>query len=432
MNGKIQREVRIVKKQVLNFGITATHDLITPLDNFADPRSISDFDAFAIDVAALSGGVTQDAFIRRRNEIRDLLTLKGGLVVSLLRHNIPLGFPGMVTDIYGLFDLVALGAMNLIRASVRAGTGVQIKVVASMIGPSAGYFRVLKGALRFASYLATDDASIVNSNGAVFAVDSVAHPIAVEFLVGAGRLCFLPVPQAVDGKRVGAAIMQIVETHFGGLSDVEAPAWAVDVMIPGSNAHDGRIAQLERERAQIETEIAALKEKRDDLNNFRVLLYGYGKSLLEPVVRSAFRVLGFLVPEPEEYAGEWDVELRQGQSPVTAIAEIEGSVGVIDVDKYRQLLDYVEQEALDGREHKGILVGNGFRLTAPEELQRQSQFSDHALRGAKRNGFGLLATSELFKAVCAVLEAADNEALKIRVRESILSAVGVWTFAREA
>jgi hypothetical protein len=110
---------------------------------------------------------------------------------------------------------------------------------------------------------------------------------------------------------VGAAIMQIVETHFGGLSNVEAPAWAVDVMIPGSNAHDGRIAQLEQELTQIETEIAALKEKRDDLNNFRVLLYGYGKSLLEPVVRSAFRVLGFLVPEPEEYAGEWDVELAR-------------------------------------------------------------------------------------------------------------------------
>jgi hypothetical protein len=108
---------------------------------------------------------------------------------------------------------------------------------------------------------------------------------------------------------------------------------------------------------------------------------------------------------------------REGQSPVTAIAEIEGSVGVIDVDKYRQLLDYVEQEALDGRDHKGILVGNGFRLTTPEELERQSQFSDHALRGAKRNDFCLLATNELFKAVCAVLEAADNEALKIRVRE---------------
>jgi hypothetical protein len=150
-----------VKKQVLNFGITATHDLITPLDNFADPRSISDFDAFAIDVAALYGRANADSFNRRRNEIRDLLTLKGGLVVSQLRHNIPLGFgvPGIITDSYGLFDLVAQRAMNLIRSSIRTGTGKQIRVVASTTGPSAGYFRVLKGALQFASYFEVQQAT---------------------------------------------------------------------------------------------------------------------------------------------------------------------------------------------------------------------------------------------------------------------------------
>jgi len=65
-------------------------------------------------------------------------------------------------------------------------------------------------------------------------------------------------------------------------------------------------------------------------------------------------------------------------------------------------------------------------------VERQSQFSDHALRGAKKNGFCLLPATELFKAACAVLESPEDEGLKIRVRDSILSTVGVWTFAREA
>jgi hypothetical protein len=114
----------------------------------------------------------------------------------------------------------------------------------------------------------------------------------------------------------------------------------------------------------------------------------------------------------------------------SALGEVEGLEGVIDVDKYRQLLDYIEAEALEGRDHEGILVGNGFTLTPPEAPQRQQQFSEHAKCGANRNGFCLLPTSELFKAVCAVLDAPSDEALKIAVRDSLMTTVGVWGFTR--
>jgi hypothetical protein len=83
------------------------------------------------------------------------------------------------------------------------------------------------------------------------------------------------------------------------------------------------------------------------------------------------------------------------------------------------------------RDHKGILVGNGYRLTAPDAAERQKQFSEHAIRGAMKNDFCLVPTTELFKAVCAALESPEDEGLKIEIRESILSAVGIWTFARE-
>jgi hypothetical protein len=115
----------------------------------------------------------------------------------------------------------------------------------------------------------------------------------------------------------------------------------------------------------------------------------------------------------------------------TALGEVEGSEGVIDVDKYRQLLDYVETEAQEGRDHKGILIGNGFRLLAPDAPERHNQFSEHAQRGAVRNRFCLVPTTELFKAICAVLESPRDQALRTTIRQSLLATTGPWSFVRE-
>jgi len=54
---------------------------------------------------------------------------------------------------------------------------------------------------------------------------------------------------------------------------------------------------------------------------------------------------------------------------------MEGSIGQINVGKYRQLLDYIEDEAAEsGITVKGILVGNGFRLEPPSN--RGDQFTE--------------------------------------------------------
>ena len=140
--------------------------------------------------------------------------------------------------------------------------------------------------------------------------------------------------------------------------------------------------------------------------------------------------MGFAVLEPDHYEGKWDVDLTEHGSGRNAIGEVEGSEGAVNVGKYRQLLDYVQAEVLEDRVRKGILIGNGHRLTELTAPERQKQFTDQVLRGAKQNQFCLLATSELFKAVCAVLESPLDESLKVQIRNSLLTDVGVWTFAR--
>ena len=182
----------------------------------------------------------------------------------------------------------------------------------------------------------------------------------------------------------------MIKAHFDKTTEVEAPDWTSRVTVPQANVHDHQVTELTKQKEKLEAQIDALKSESEELLKYVWLLFGYGKAALEPIVRSAFRLIGFIVPEPEEYEGEWDVELRETESTRTALGEVEGSEGVIDVDKYRQLLDYIEAEALEGRDHKGILIGNGFRLLALEAPERQNQFSDHAQRGAARNDFCLV------------------------------------------
>jgi hypothetical protein len=91
-------------------------------------------------------------------------------------------------------------------------------------------------------------------------------------------------------------------------------------------------------------------------------------------------------------------------------------------------LDYVESEENEGRSRKGILVGNGYRLTSLNEAERGDQFTPMAVTRAARYGYCLLPTTELFAAVCAVLKSPQDEGLKKLIRGSILSTEGPWKF----
>ena len=421
-----------MKLRVSNYGLPATHPSILNLADFNDPVSISDYDAFIFDPATFRGQTVSGAsFYRRRQEIGDVVNRKGGIVVCVLQPNeiVVIG-SGTNTAWYEILGLVKPDVRQLLNSYLRAGEGSQITASPNAQGAAREYFRILKGKLRFAAYLDGPMSEITKANGTVFAISSVGLPVAIEFREGPGRICFVPLPYDVTGERLGSAIARIIDTHFGEPSELDAPSWVSQVIVPGADIHDGKITELKTRAEQITAEMLDLEERRFALLNYRILLFGYGRSVLEPVVRSALRLLGFEVPEPETYTGEWDVELRDPHSGRTAIGEVEGTEGPIDVDKYRQLRDYIGDEELEGREHKGILIGNGYKSKDPNAPERQDQFTTHAQNGARRNGYCLLPTIELFKAVCAVLESPEKEEIKAEVRDSILRAVGVWIFSR--
>jgi hypothetical protein len=237
-----------------------------------------------------------------------------------------------------------------------------------------------------------------------------------------GQLLFLPVPVAADGNRVGGAIVDLVSMLLRGEPEMEEPNWAEEIRVPGADAHDARIASLGMHHQQLKNDLHQLEENKGELLRYKHLLFGTGKAVLESAVRAALRLVGFEVPEPEQYMGEWDVELRLPDRR-TAIGEVEGAEGVVSVDKFRQLLHYLSEEELEGRSHKGILIGNGFRNQAP--LTRPDQFSEHVKSASAK--FGV--TSALFKCFLSILEKPEDEGLRENLRERLFGTVGPWVFA---
>ncbi|HVB57077.1 MAG TPA: hypothetical protein VNE63_11695 [Candidatus Acidoferrales bacterium] len=420
-------------RQILSFGVPGTHPRISKLQNFEDAICLSDYEALVFDPFAISSvSVTNEVFARRQAEVKDLVQRKGGLLVCYLRPATGVQVVGRgLVDVLSLFDPVDVRIVGMVRRTLRKGTSINWEPVKGVSGIAGDYLEALSGHLRAEAFLEAEDRDVRSYSGTVIAVNSVGWPVSVEFLSGTGRLCFVPVAVDVPDGQLGAAIAHMVEDHFGGGVDIDAPAWSEIITVPGADAHDSRIEELEKEAKRVAEELSQLSEERSALLNFKVLLYGYGKSVLEPVVRRAFRALGFTVLEPEQYKGDWDLDVADPGGAVTAVGEVEGSEGAISIGKLRQLLNYVEAEEDAGRNRKGILVGNGYRLKDLDEPERHNQFTEKVLKEACGFEYCLLPTTELFAAVCAVLKAKNDETLMKHIRASLLARVGVWSFVED-
>jgi hypothetical protein len=417
-------------RRILSFGVAATHARIMKLTNFNDAVCLSDYEAFVFDPNIFRNAqISASTFFRRQAELGDLIQRKGGLLICFLRPPSQVNLMGSgQVDVLNLFDAADLRATGTVKETLRMGTTTKWGIVKGARGVTSQYLSALLGSLQCEAFLQMDEARLKTYSGKLVAANSAGWPVSVEFECGPGRLCFVPIPKDVPEGQLGSVIARMAEDHYGGPVEMDTPGWVGAVSVPGADANTVRISELERQRNEIGEELSRLGTERSDLLNFRVLLYGYGKSVLEPVVRRAFEKLGLKVLEPEEHEGEWDVDLTDEESGASAVGEVEGSEGAINVDKLRQLLDYVESEENAGRSRKGILVGNGYRLKRLDETERGEQFTQMAVTRAARYGYCLLPTTELFGAVCAVLKSPEDEGLKKHIWKSIFSTVGPWKF----
>jgi len=175
---------------------------------------------------------------------------------------------------------------------------------------------------------------------------------------------------------------------------------------------------LRAERSELIGSLQKVKELKS-------LLFDKGKPL-ERSILIALRILGFRAEGLQEADSEFDAVILDTES-TRFIGEAEGKDDrAINVDKLDQLdrnlrEDFARQDDATAQFAIGILFGNAFRLTAPEE--RQDFFTTKCRLAAKRSQIRLVRTTDLF-AVAQYLDGSKNEQFAARCRLAIKDSPG--------
>ncbi len=355
---------------------------------------------------------------RRRSETAQLLA-NGGVVVVFGQPNVihegVVGFPGC--DRYAWLPApagVAYEPPFLLRAE---GTEVQPVDSTHPFAPLLDEYSTRFG------YRARIDESVPGfpTYGHVFARSTGGAAVGVELRSGKGRIIFLP---AFSGVAFGDQRYQLAGSMLTAIrralhrgADVEPPPWVSGASLPGLEHLQAGMEQAEQELEAAEQALEDAQAAFLEIAQYRALLWQEGSLVLEPVVREAFRLLGFAVEGDAEKPGWID---DNGQR---CFYEVESSDGVVTEYPYFRLQKRLERDLIDTRLPKrGLIVVNGYNRQEPSA--RPTQYSETLRIAAENYRYGLLTTERLFELVRAMLERPDDAAMKAQIRTLLLDAVG--------
>jgi len=216
-----------------------------------------------------------------------------------------------------------------------------------------------------------------------------------------GELVFLPCPTEISDIE---AVNFILEKFFRVYQKTPPPDWTKLVEVPGLKTVQKNIETNLQKIKQLSKKNEKFRETESELISYRELLYETGTAL-EWVVRKVFTKLGFK-PKPPVYKEEYIIEYDKK----VGIIECKGNEKSIKRDDFRQLFEQTKEYELVGKvEHKGILIGNAWRLKPLEERDKSGtpifpKGKDGVTDIAARHDIALVSTTDLFKTFCKFLE----------------------------
>jgi hypothetical protein len=225
--------------------------------------------------------------------------------------------------------------------------------------------------------------------------------------------------------RLVSALVALDTTFHAGAEVTPEPAWAgnPEFAMGKELSLQQKLLESEREVEEAQKRKEQVKENLRAAGVLRALLYEKGKRL-ETTIIAALELLDFRAAPYKDDASEFDVVFESSEGRL--LGEAEGKDNKpINVDKLRQLSMNIHEDLL--REEvefpaKGVLFGNGFRLSPPTE--RGVQFTDKCISAALSASTALIATSDLYVSVQYLSEQADASYAK-QCREAIITGVGV-------
>lgn len=241
-----------------------------------------------------------------------------------------------------------------------------------------------------------------------------------------GKIIFLPTLQEKNDE----LLLGCIENSFETYSETPSPDWISEFILPKEKEIESEIKEIQEQLETIKKQEDKVKGKLKEITKFKKLLYETGKYQLEPIVRDAFRLLGFTVhddykPEPTSNI-EIDamIECKYGK----AILEIKGTEKSIDLADFAQLTNKtVDDLKITNEPKKGILVGNGFRtIKHPKDRREDIIFGRHVKESAERQSVTLINTVELYELVRSILD--GDKIDKAKLQQKILESNGICEF----
>lgn len=317
------------------------------------------------------------------------------------------------------YDFLPLAQEYLLR-KLKSGTGksenaISINKSGSLFTP---YYHAFKQEITYTAYFDIDGSEDEN----FFLLNRSNKPVGAILPSSDGLIVFIPTIEYQENheKFLGVIISE-AKKYISKHVITPPPSWIEDFELKGENELNQAVTQIQKQIDELETKKKDQLEKAYNLEKYKALLFEQGPEL-EKIVIDTFKLFGFEAENRQVDDLEHDVIFNSEEGH--GIAEIEGKDNdAIHISKLDQLNRAVDESFdLTGEYPQGLLIGNHFRFTKPEN--RKEPFTEKVLIVAQKKSFGLITTCELFKAVQLIFENPNNEALKKEIRERILSVTG--------
>jgi len=278
----------------------------------------------------------------------------------------------------------------------------------------------------------------------VFTTKTGERPIGAVFNIGKGHLVTLPLinydvdrfvkerkgesywtKEAIKfGNRVVSILLDVDKSLRSESMATPPPSWIenANFVSPQETKLLKNIADANEKIQKIRSEEQSLQADLDRERQLKNLLFETGRPL-EAAVMNALKTLGYTAENYDNGELELDqvIVSPEGERFIGECEDKDNSA--INIEKFRQLSENIQADLQRENVDKpaiGILFGNGFRLTAPQD--RQDQFTQKCLSSAKR-GTILVRTMDLYPVVRYIRETNDQGYMRL-CRDAILASLG--------
>lgn len=363
----------------------------------------------------------RNTFASRRNEIQTLLS-NGKIIVTFI-HPVN-AFKAEIANqskynIVTNYDILPIRQDYILTNLVSGKSGGKNSIVLS--NPKslfAPYFKAFNDELEYTAYLNIEGKDNPNN----FLLNRSNKPVGFIVPNNEGIIVFLPPPKyKKDNQKLLGTLIGCAKKFLTKHEVTPPPNWVNEFQLAGESEFDKQIENLNKQLEDIVSKKKENEDKKTELTKFKSLLFEQGPEL-ESIVIESFKLFGFNAVNRKLDDLEHDVvfESKEGKG----IAEIEGkdndSIHIHKLDQLNRAVD--EDFELTGKYPQGILIGNHYRFTKPEN--RKEPFTEKVHIVAKKKNFGLLTTEEIFKAVQKIMENPKDENFKQQCRTNILNTTG--------